>query len=42
LTQRISEALLVRNADEAREGVRLLLRAHREQLLKRMESRHAP
>jgi DNA-binding FadR family transcriptional regulator len=39
LARRISEALAVRDADEAQDGVRLLLRAHREQLLKRLEQR---
>ncbi len=42
LAQRISQALAVRDAAEAHEGVRLLLRAHREQLLKRMERASAP
>jgi len=37
LARRISEALRERDSDEAQEGVRLLLRAHREQLLKRLE-----
>ena len=37
LSRRISNALASRDAAEAQEGVRLLLRAHREQLLKRME-----
>lgn len=37
LAQRISAGLARRDAAEAQEGVRLLLRAHREQLLKRME-----
>ena len=37
LSQRISDALASRDAAEAQEGVRLLLRAHREQLLKRMQ-----
>ncbi len=37
LSRRISEGLASRDAAEAQEGVRLLLRAHREQLLKRME-----
>ena len=42
LARRISDALEVRDAGDAQEGVRLLLRAHREQLLKRMERHHAP
>lgn len=37
LSRRISDALASRDPAEAQEGVRLLLRAHREQLLKRME-----
>lgn len=37
LARRIADALLVRDAAEAQEGVRQLLRAHREQLLKRMD-----
>ncbi len=37
LAHRISDALRDRDAQQAQEGVRLLLRAHREQLLKRME-----
>ncbi len=37
LARRLSDALLVRDAAEAREGVRDLLRAHREQHLKRMQ-----
>ena len=37
LSRRISDALASRDAVEAQEGVRLLLRAHREQLLKRMQ-----
>ncbi len=42
LARRISEALAVRDAAGAQEGVRLLLRVHREQLLKRMERLNAP
>jgi DNA-binding FadR family transcriptional regulator len=41
LAERISGALARRDAVEAQEGVRLLLRAHREQLLKRMERVHS-
>jgi DNA-binding FadR family transcriptional regulator len=41
LAERISGALARRDAAEAQEGVRLLLRAHREQLLKRMERAQA-
>ncbi len=37
LARRISDALQLRDSGEAQEGVRALLRAHREQLLKRME-----
>jgi DNA-binding FadR family transcriptional regulator len=37
LSRRISDALASRDAAEAQEGVRLLLRGHREQLLKRLE-----
>ena len=37
LARRIAAALERRDAHEAQEGVRLLLRAHREQLLKRLE-----
>ena len=37
LSRRISDALASRDAVEAQEGVRLLLRAHRDQLLKRMQ-----
>ena len=42
LASRIARALAGRDAAEAQEGVRLLLRAHREQLLKRMERASAP
>jgi DNA-binding FadR family transcriptional regulator len=42
LAIRISNALLIRDAGDAQEGVRQLLRAHREQLLKRMERASAP
>jgi GntR family transcriptional repressor for pyruvate dehydrogenase complex len=41
LARRISDALAERDAADAQEGVRLLLRAHREQMLKRMERNHA-
>jgi GntR family transcriptional repressor for pyruvate dehydrogenase complex len=37
LARRISDALARRDPNDAQEGVRLLLRAHREQLLKRIE-----
>lgn len=40
--RRIADALVVRDSQEAREGVRQLLRAHREQLLERMEGGSAP
>jgi DNA-binding FadR family transcriptional regulator len=42
LAQRISRALAGRDAAEAQEGVRLLLGAHREQLLKRMQRLPVP
>jgi DNA-binding FadR family transcriptional regulator len=42
LARRISDALAQRDAADAQEGVRLLLRAHGEQLLKRMERLTAP
>ncbi len=41
LARRIRDALEGRDAFEAQEGVRLLLRAHREQLMKRLEMRAA-
>jgi GntR family transcriptional repressor for pyruvate dehydrogenase complex len=41
LARRISAALAERDASGAQEGVRLLLRAHREQLLKRLELRES-
>lgn len=42
LSRRISSALAARDPAEAQEGVRLLLRAHREQLLKRIERSPRP